>query len=505
MASDREFTPRVTRVAETTIKRLGEIAGAVVNPVSDDQNGWDCIIEFDAVSSPLPKDLAPPGLMLLAQVKSSLAGAQTCQLTLSNALKFARHPLPCFVLLVSYENGPDNEVIYVRHVWDGLIKQILRRVREAEVEGRPLNKSEITVRLSDEDRHDAETLKHMARTLDAFGANYASKKQAIVDAAGYETGYAAGKLTFGEGMDAETLVDFMLGLIKSVPVQNFTLTDMRFGIPAPSPTIDGFSGVVELVPEPFETCTLTFLAPSGEISLKGEIFVPGLPNLPRDLWKVRVKTELLDVGVKIGGVSKFSATIETKIELPFETIRKAATIWSWTDEKPVDFQVLTRGRVAWSGTFKVDPNETSFWPTLHAVLEPLAALAPPDRRPADLAFKVQDFVAKLEDLEEFTGLIGDRTIDITFELDNGADVPSAKRFRCPFHIEIARFVFVALVERPVLAMSKVGEKSRFSLGQATVLRGAILEGTAEEHRDYIAAEMKALSEQEGEDVLTIVP
>jgi hypothetical protein len=507
-SKSRTFAPRTERVAETIIKLLGETSGAVIQPVSDDQNGWDCLVEFPPIASELPKDLAPPGLSILVQVKSSRNAASTCRLSLSNALKFARHPLPCFIVLVTYEAGVDKPKLFVRHIWGDLIRQILQRVRHAEAENKALNSTEITVRFTTKDQFDLRTLEHMAHTVDGLGSRYTAQKQKVIDEAGYETGYAVGKLVFAEGIDPETLVDLALGLVESVDVDQFSLTDMRFGIAAKKPLIEVTKGKVSLQPHPVGICTVNFRQASvaGDgLDLEGEIFAPGLPGLPPELWKLRVRTSLLDFTLKPDGVTRVVAELDTAVRLPFETIRNAAAIYSWGQKGPVDFTIWTDGKLLVSGQFDVDATNVSFWPALNEAIEPLAALAPLVRRPKELAFSITELVSHLKAIREFGAILGGSLLNLSFSMDEKLSETQITHYRGPFHLELGGHLFFAIVERPVLQTDFVEDTITLKLGQPTVLRSAIMTGVAEEHRDFIIAEMGRLPPPPTSHVMTMIP
>jgi hypothetical protein len=480
----------------------------VVNAASDDQNGWDCIVEFPPPPSDQPADLAPPGPILFVQVKSSLKATKSCRLTLANALKMTRHPLASFVVLVTYERGVDDPSIYVRHLWSPLMETVLEEVRRADADKVALNKRLLRVDFTEADRKNGQALERMVELVDSFGHNYATQKQAVVDKAGREAGYPAGKLTFGAGVDVGALVDLSLGLIDAIEVDNVTVEDLRFGLKS-AKAVEVVSGRITIKPTPVAVCTVTLLTPGAdrsEINLRGQIFASGLPNLPRELRKFRVLTDLTDFVLTPDGPVSASVGLDTGERLPFETICAAAAIFAWAETRPLDYQVWVNGRVFLSGRWDLDPIETKYWPHLDAVLEPLAALAAPARRPPDLGFTVIELLKDSKRLSEFHGVLRDPTLTIRFELqDSSAALAAAESCRGVHQLEFGGYLFLALVQRPMNKVDLVGAKAKLSLGAPTLLFGAILTGSAEEHRGYVTSEMQRFPTNDGDRVVTIIP
>ncbi|WP_420469978.1 DUF4365 domain-containing protein [Brevundimonas sp. FT23042] len=504
MAKERVFKPRQASAAEHRIHLLAVEAGAVVHPVVDDQNGWDCLIEFEPLESDGPPDLAAPGLTLMAQVKSSAAARTTCVITLSNALKYANHTLPCFIVLIA-PDAVGSRAIYVRHVWKDLIADILQRVRKAHLAGFELHRKRMTVTFSDEDRLDEEAVKHMARTLDTLGPRYAVQKQEMRDALGYEDVAGTGKLVFAEGIDAETLVDLSLGLVESLPISRFTYTDARFGLSSPDPEIDHDDGEITITPTPAGKCSVTIRDPDSEaeVNLEGDVFTPGIPHLPREYWKLRIRTNVLEVILK-QGTGQISSKTDLETFRPFSELLQLSAVWAWASKGGLEMQVWSDGRLLSGSRVEMAPMQDGpQWCRLRSALEALAYLAPEGRWPTGMGFTPRSLFERMETLSEFRALLQDSGVKLDFVFVG--EVPQPVRIAVPIFLQLDDYLFTAIMERPCVSMEQSGSKITMSLGPPTIKRGAILKGTPEEHMRFIDQNLRAAKGVLDPEVMMIAP
>src|SRR6185437_15416210 len=98
--------PKIGALGQSAFQTLCHQAGLTVNPATDDHEGWDFLVQWPAPASSLPADRAPNGVSAFVQLKAtSDINRQTCQVKLSNALRFARNPAPCFTVLFAFTNG----------------------------------------------------------------------------------------------------------------------------------------------------------------------------------------------------------------------------------------------------------------------------------------------------------------------------------------------------------------------------------------------------------------
>lgn len=502
---ERIYKSRLHAVAETSIKKLAEEAGAVVNPVVDDQNGWDHCVEFPAIENhPLP-DMRPAGLMFFLQVKSAGKSAQSCKLTISSALKLAKNPAACFIVLFSFGDDPDRPKIYFRHVWTELIEQILRASRSASTKGFAINKKLITVKFSPSDLSDDKTIFRMVEILDRLGRNYTAQKLSITNFVGFENSAGNGKFSFAADVTPKEIADFSLGIIDSLKISSFSFYGERFGISEPSPLVELESGFITITPTPVAISSLLFrhLGTGVSVSLPGEVFLPVLPQPTPELTKIRFRTDLFDIMSDPLGETEFLSKPPEGI-VPFDIIQKTAVLYSWSGKGPIDLQIFMGSRTITRIRLSIKKNnETIFWESLSLCLNVLDNLVPLEKRPEKFGFSFETLNQKINEMLGFKEIIEGPELEISFKISDAKEVPLATHFRCPFHLDMGSNVFLAIIERPIINVNRKSDQFVLSLGPSNVLNGTVFSGTAEGNRDAIAAEMRILPHAPG--VWTMIP
>src|SRR3954469_8928034 len=194
--------------AEDKFAGLCSSAGVTRNKSVQDRTGWDYLVEFPPANMRgVPADLRPTEVSAPVQVKSKRLGRPSVTLKLSNALRFAKDPLPCFVVLFLATSGSEPVRIFARHFWDQEIGQALLRAREAHAKGRDdLNKLSMTVSFGVQDEHSSDLIAWMAATSATRGDRYAEAKVDLARSLGFEDGFIHGNIQF-EANDIEALVD----------------------------------------------------------------------------------------------------------------------------------------------------------------------------------------------------------------------------------------------------------------------------------------------------------
>ncbi len=173
--------------AEDEFSSLCSSGGVTRNKSMQDRTGWDYLVEFPPIiSKEVPVDLRPTDLSARIQVKSKKSGKAGVTLKLSNALRFAKDPLPCFVILFLATEGAEPVRIFARHFWHDEISRALKRAREAHAEGREdINNLSITLSYGDEDERKGDLLKWMKDSILSKGSLYSQVKADLVQTVGF--------------------------------------------------------------------------------------------------------------------------------------------------------------------------------------------------------------------------------------------------------------------------------------------------------------------------------
>ncbi len=202
----------------------------------EDIHGWDFLVELPEKAHIGAEERRPPIRTAYAQVKSTKAGKPRASIKLSNMLKACRSRDPWFIVLVAADKQGKNASLYAIHVWSDLMRKSLAAVREASIEGVPLNRRKISVNFPPDSKMSGDIVAWMQSTIDSSAPDYSNEKARISDTLGYEDGYGTGKLTI-EAKSEEEIFRAFLGLGKGVTTKVFSYTHSRFGLPDPRPKI----------------------------------------------------------------------------------------------------------------------------------------------------------------------------------------------------------------------------------------------------------------------------
>ena len=174
------MSQRLGRPAQDEFKLLCSLAGITCNSSSEDDHGWDFLIEIESKKEDkAPADKQEGVKKAFVQVKSTHAKKPKTRIKVSNALKMAKDELPCFVILFHYD-AEGGRRIFVRHFWTDLIKRALIRGRQASVKKKDTHKSEMEIRFSDQDEHSKDALGWISSTVLEWSGEYSAEKALFI-------------------------------------------------------------------------------------------------------------------------------------------------------------------------------------------------------------------------------------------------------------------------------------------------------------------------------------
>lgn len=267
--------------AESAFQLLCDEFGASRNKAHQDRSGWDYIVDFERTVLPSTSlDEQPGSSTARVQVKSKIGGKPVVTLKLSNAGRFAREPDFCFIVLFLFDDARRNQRIYARHFHRDLMEQTLRKIREAERDGKTaLNRLIIRLTFTADDEHTDDLLPWMHGICDSDPVAYAAEKQNLEKGLGYGHDAVRGTVSFGD-ITQRDLVDHMIGLKPSIPVERITLTKKRFGITSSKPFIDERPASASFTVNPLAAKLILETESGDAFEVEGELRKFGLPGIP---------------------------------------------------------------------------------------------------------------------------------------------------------------------------------------------------------------------------------
>lgn len=291
--------------------RFSEIcsdAQLTCNPSTYDRTGWDFIVEFPYGppdrQSTLDKRHSP--ISCHVQVKTMWSSNDEFRIRLSSAERLAKEPKPAFVYVLKVNKKLKFIAAHLVHVLDDNLATILKRLRKEQAKGvkaiAEINKKQIAFRASRSGQSlplTGEGLRDALRTLCGSDPNsYMEKKREQLKKLGFEGRPYEASTTLIVS-NHEELVDFSLGL-KEVAVGEFKAFETRFGIKLPVSDREFTKGTMQLRPNPADRCTIAvredaLLPPA---VFEGDIFLPAIPNLPKESIKFLVKSRLFRIFIE---------------------------------------------------------------------------------------------------------------------------------------------------------------------------------------------------------------
>jgi hypothetical protein len=226
-------------IGENFVALWGSQAGVTANAVQRDEFGWDFCFQFRRepnVATAGPLDLVAPEVTTFLQVKTSASGAMREDVTLANWQRMVKDPYPWFFVRVSLDSAGEPERVHLIHVGQEWIERVLKRLRELSDDRPNLNDVTMALTWTDEEAvaqpFGTNLRDAILREVGNLGA-YIAKKADVIQRAGfsdfpYEATITAPTRT---PEDYERLVDFAIGLTKSLPISSLVVKNVRFGIP----------------------------------------------------------------------------------------------------------------------------------------------------------------------------------------------------------------------------------------------------------------------------------
>lgn len=252
-----ERADQVGAMAHKKVASWLQDEGVNTNDATHDRGGWDLLAHFVGQGSKsvlLPN--GEPELSCLVQVKGTDA-SDDIRVTLSSIRRLVEHPLPSFFVYVAYDGGNTPHAVSLVHVDEGVIHDVLKRMRELAVENsRLLNDATFSLGHSRMKRLEppwSKSLVSAIRALVAEKKNYTQWKLDCLRNVGldkrpfYLMFNAAGS---SDDARYSALSDWAIGLIDELPVVEMVATEHRFGIALPVPEFEGSVGGTLRISDP---------------------------------------------------------------------------------------------------------------------------------------------------------------------------------------------------------------------------------------------------------------
>ncbi len=455
-------------VAESRFATLCSEAGVTRNSSAQDRTGWDFLVEFP--ESPVPgltSDMQSIGHSARVQIKSKHKGRPTVSLKLSNALRFAKEPAPCFVVLFLATDGAEPVRIFARHFWEDEIARTLKRAREAGCHSAAeLAKLTLSLSFNSDDDHSTELLPWMEQVIAAHGSRYLLKKKEIVDTVGFEDDAIHGTLSFDvENLPA--LVDHQIGLTAEAPILRISLNQRRFAIDAPllPPTFGPPTSIrMQSHPRP---CDLRVRGVGGlDEHLSAQAYLPGIPGLPQEQMKLRIVAGCLELIFQPGtNQGSLRITFEGQVRYSLPALMQTGRIWVAAKAGPLDLQVSYEGKLVFGLDGTILDGPALIVPDQVLMATELLMSVTGQRPPEGLTISAREVRNAWKEIVRLHAFVHLNEARLSLILSDLAGIEKPPTCLLAHHIlTIGEWTFGAVLHFPITAWRVEGHTAHLSFG-----------------------------------------
>jgi hypothetical protein len=488
------------RSAEKAFSKLCSDNGVTCNDSVEDDHGWDHIVEFPHVALPgVSADMQRPIPAVFVQTKSHTAKGLKVTMKLSNAVKLARSDAPAFVVLRT-SSDPEVEGVSIWHAvhfWDPLIARVLKRARQASRDGVSednFHKHNFSFTMSGADQQtDDELLTWMKKTVLSIGSDYAVAKKALCPPP-----QIVGTVSFGKLDSIGQLVDHQLGLTPNIQVDSITINQRRFGVdlPFPFPIPSGAITHFTMHSNPVGQCDIWMRGPDGSVvEVIGDIIAPGIPNLPQNQRKFRIRTSMIDIIWSHSG-AKFAAHFDPNVKLTPTELEKTMRFFSWSDEGDIDLRVTVSDDPLLSGTGGFGGVEDKkMFTTLVKLAGMLVSISAhlktklPRISAADILDSENAF-----DLYQYIHGVG---IELTIKLHEVQPFPETDRAVASGAARVGDWIFAVIHSLPIIRQKQSSGKIVLTFGTSKTLQTYAFLPDDELSLDRLKADFERYSSKKG--------
>ena len=479
-------------------------AGVVANKSSKDRTGWDYLLEFAQVnSSTVPPDHQKRELAARVQVKSRERGNLSASLKLDNAHRFAASSDPCFVVLAAATDGGEPARFYAKHFWKPEIERTLKRLRQAESKSKPVHKQAFSVAFKEEDDHTDDLIEWMRGITSQDRAAYSAEKQKLNKTLGYEEGSPVGTVTFALD-DLEAFVDHSIGLTPKINLTHVRMVDKRFGIEAKKPLFEGKPDYAVMQSNP-KACAIEVVdIEDRSHTFDGEFRGPGLPGLPKDMFKARVIAGPVKMVLNGDGVATVNIGFHSSDVHELSFLTKCVDLYASASKGPVEVILHVNGkRLDGVTTDELKTEHGDLFHDCAILLQSLNELVKQSGQNQP-RLSLDQIIHGFNEVRHFRDHVVAESlnIDLTLLPDRESD-PVIKRLLFPCTLQIGEVKFSIVRDFRHVEEEKDGDDRKLTFSQPIMLHVQVDEADLGEHQKAMDDIVRRNSKKHGEGGLVM--
>ncbi|KJY89987.1 DUF4365 domain-containing protein [Pseudoalteromonas piscicida] len=219
---------------ESLVQYLANKDDILASPPQQDQFGWDLHLQFKSNTNSVFLDENESNYNVYVQVKEFDKAFEEYtgrNIKLSNIQHMVTSNAPCFVIYAQ----PTSDAIYLVHIDSEIIKEGLKKIREAQANHKRLNDTTMTI---NPHKYGAVKVgisgslkKQLIEIIGNSPRRYVEEKIEYVKT----VGYTAGSIEIKGKVSEQDLLAVELGIKDSVEIELLEYNHLRFNIPIPYP------------------------------------------------------------------------------------------------------------------------------------------------------------------------------------------------------------------------------------------------------------------------------
>jgi len=447
--------------------------------------GWDYFVEFEPnIDEAIPRDRQNDLKKVLVQVKATDMPPRAVQDTLSAFKLLVDSDLPAFIVRIEYSDQSSPCRAWLLHIGPTQIAAVLRKVRQTEKAGRvDLHKVHMVLRLDEavEIELGGENLRRLiAEASPGSNAEYVAAKAEFRKACGFDEHSINACFTFSPGVGEEALVDLMIGKVPYLPITEMVVQKARFGIVLDKDIDRLGEGRLSVEVKPLKQGKLIAVSRdrSRRVEMKVSVFVPAIPELPKNCKRLRCTNDFIDLVLPFGGgTGNLKLDIDPNKRFATDVLSNALAFWTMLAEdgatleldfgpKRITFPVLQLAK-------RLRPRDL-----LHELIQTLAISLFRLHRVNDVEVTIYEMEQALDENRDRFALLARSGFEITIR--SSEDIPSSflasGAIFVPTYIEFGSLVYFATVSMQAKEIMKNDDGSiRFVGGHPRVVEDGVVD------------------------------
>lgn len=484
---------RIGKSAERLFSTMCSDAGLLCHSATEDEMGWDFLVEFPPHDYCGPAENAPAGSRAYVQIKSTSQKSPQTRIKLSNARHSSNHSDPWFLIFYHYIDD-QNHIIYAKHFWKDLIYNSLKLSRKADLDGHKLNKKYLIVKFDHDDEHTDDLFSWMEMEISQYGSSYNQEKIKLTRTLGYEESYGSGKITFS-AQNEDVFIRQLLGMGDGIDIKEFEYTPSRFGLSQESPPIKFQGGIANIIPVEFRACKLVLRGKNSfsTINLDGKLYSTGLGKYDNKFQVFRVSTSFFETIWRMNGESTFDLLFDLDQIMPISEIEDISKIMTWFHLGEVDVQLwIDEKRVLGSEMTVHNPGSIKNWSFLNEVSHFFRTFFNTKTH-----ISPRTILSNLERLFEIKNLIEINNFSIDFHLNQGflsenKNIINVENFVYSIVEPFGNEICFSVIYRKVNDFNINEENAIFTIGEADILTSYSLPCDQENLEDQLQSDFHRL-------------